>query len=71
MTLHPDFVRETTAVTEKLFSSPEIKVELFSQVRKKHHEVQLSVFNKLQTSAMKKLQELDDFMGVNGGCLFS
>ena len=63
-TLHPDFVRETTAVTEKIFSSPEFEVELSSQVRKKCHEHQLGVFNKLQTTAMMKLQELDEFVGL-------
>ena len=63
-TLHPDFVRETTAVTEKIFSSPQLEVELSSQVRKKRHEHQLAVFNKLQTAAMTKLRELDEFVGL-------
>ena len=45
-TLHPDFVRETTAVTEKIFSSPQLEVELSSQVRKKRHKHHLAVFNK-------------------------
>ena len=64
MSLHPEFVRQMTEVTEKLFSCPDIKVELSSQVRKRRHEVQLSVFNKLQTSTMKKLEELDEFVGL-------
>ena len=63
-TLHPDFVRETTAVTEKIFSSPQLEVELSSQVRKKRHEHQLAVFNKLQTVAMTKLRKLDKFVGL-------
>ena len=63
-TLHPDFVKETTAVSEKIFSSPQLEIELSSQVRKKLHEHQLAVFNKLQTAAMTKLRELDDFVGL-------
>ena len=35
--LYPDFVRDTTAVTEKIFSSPQLEIELSSQVRKKRH----------------------------------
>merc|ERR1711867_11370 len=63
-TLHPDFVRVTTAVTEKIFSSPQLEIELSSQVRKKLHKHQLAVFNKLQTAAMTKLRELNDFVGL-------
>ena len=33
-TLHPDFVKETTAVSEKIFSSPQLEIELSSQLRK-------------------------------------
>ena len=62
MSLHPEFVQQMTAVTERLFSSLDIEVELSSQVRERRHEVQLSVFNRLQTSAMKKLEELDEFV---------
>ena len=64
MSLHPEFVHQVTGVTEKLFSSPDIEVELSSQVTKRHHEVQVSVFNKLQMSAMKKVEELDEFVGL-------
>ena len=64
MSLHPEFVLQMTQVTEKLFSSPDIKVELSTQVRKKCHETQLSVFNKLQTLAAEKLEELDGFVGL-------
>merc|ERR1711867_256119 len=63
-TLHPYFVKETTAVSEKIFSSPQLEIELSSQVRKKCHEHQLAVFNKLQTAAMTKLRELDEFVGL-------
>ena len=64
MSLHPEFVRQVTGVTEKIFSSPDIEQELSAQVRKKCHEVQLSVFNKLQSAAMLKLEELDEFVGL-------
>ena len=53
-----------TGVTEKIFSSPDIEQELSAQVRKKRHKVQLSVFNKLQSAAMLKLKELDEFVGL-------
>ena len=56
-TLHPEFLKETTAVSEKIFSSPQLEIELSSQVRKKRHEHQLAVFSKLQTAAMTKLRE--------------
>ena len=64
MTLHQEFVLQVINVTEKLFSSPDIEVELSTQVRKKRHETQLSVFNKLQTLAAEKLEELDSFIGL-------
>ena len=38
MTLHPEFVREMTGTSEKLFSSPEIEAELSVQLRKKRHD---------------------------------
>ena len=47
MTLHQEFVLQVTNVTEKMFSSPDIEIELSTQVRKKRHETQLTVFNKL------------------------
>ena len=62
ISLHPQFVRQVTEVTEKLFSSSDIEVELSTQVRKKCHKTQLSVFNKLQTLATQKLEELDGFV---------
>ena len=64
MSLHPEFVHQVTGVMEKIFSSPDIEVELSTQVKKRCHEVQLSVFNKLQTAAMLKLEELDEFVGL-------
>ena len=38
--LHPEFVKETTAFSVSLFSSPQLELELSSQLRKKHHEHQ-------------------------------
>ena len=64
MTLHQEFVLEMTQVTERLFSSPDIEAELSVTVRKKRHETQLAVFNKLQTLAAEKLEELDSFVDV-------
>ena len=64
MTLHQEFVLEMTQVTERLFSSPDIETELSVTVRKKRHETQLTVFNKLQTLTAEKLEELDSFIGV-------
>ena len=64
MSLHSEFVLQVTEVTEKLFSSPDIEVELSTQVRKKCHKTQPSVFNKLQTLAAEKLEELDGFVGL-------
>ena len=66
MTLHPVFVCQMTGVSEKLFSNPEIEAELSVQLRKKHHNTQLSVFNRLQTAAIRKLEELDEFVGLPG-----
>ena len=51
-------------VTERLFLSPDLEAELSVAVRKKRHETQLAVFNKLQTLAAEKLEELDSFIGV-------
>ena len=70
MSLHQEFVLQVTNVTEKLFSSPDIEVELSTQVRKKRHETQLSVFNKLQTLAAEKLEELDSFIGLQVNVLY-
>ena len=64
MTLHPEFVHQVTGVTEKLFSNPEIKAELTAQLRKRRHNTQLSVFNRLQTAAIRKLEKLDEFLGL-------
>ena len=64
MSLHPEFVLQMTQVTEKLFASPDIEVELSTQVRKKRHETQLSVFNNLQTLAAQKLEDLDGIVGL-------
>ena len=64
MTLHQEFVLEMTQVTERLFSSPDIEAELSVAVRKKRHETQLVTFNKLQTLAAEKLEELDGFIGL-------
>ena len=64
MTLHPEFVHEMTGTSEKLFSSPEIKAELSVQLRKKRHDTQLSVFNRLQTDAIRKLQDLEELIGT-------
>ena len=58
MTMPPEFIREMTGTSEKLFSSPQVKAEMFGQVRKKRHNTQLSVFNRLQTIAIRKLEEL-------------
>ena len=60
MTLHPEFVCEMTGTSEKLFSSPEIDAKFLVQLRKKRHDTQLSVFNRLQTAAIRKLEELDE-----------
>ena len=64
MTLYPEFVREMTSNSEKLFSNPEIKAELSGPVRKKQHDTQLSVFNRLQNDAVRKLHELEEFIGM-------
>ena len=64
MTLHQEFVLVVTNVTERMFSFPDIEVELSTQVRKKRHETQLTVFNKLQTLAAERLEELDSFIGL-------
>ena len=56
MTLHPEFVREMTGTSEKIFSSLQIKTELVGPVRKKCHDTQLSVFNRLQTVLVGKQQ---------------
>ena len=34
------------------------------QLRKKRHDTQLSVFNRFQTPAIRKLEELDEFVGL-------
>ena len=62
--IHPEFVRETTAFSVSLFSSPQLELELSSQLRKKRHEHQQAVFNKLQAAAMTKLRDLDEFVGL-------
>ena len=54
-----------TQVTERLFLSPDLEAELSVPVRKKRHETQLAVFNKLQTIAAEKLEELDSFVDVH------
>ena len=64
LTQHQEFVLGVTNVTERMFSSPDIEVELSVTVRKKRHETQLVMFNKLQTLAAEKLVELDDFIGL-------
>ena len=58
------FNKLQTLTAEKLFSSPDIEVELSTQVRKKRHGTQLSVFNKLQILTAEKLEELDGFIGL-------
>ena len=55
MTLHPEFVHEMTGNSEKHFSSPEIEAELSAPMRKKLHDTKLSVFNRLQIYAIRKL----------------
>ena len=64
MTVQPEFVCQMTCVSEKLFSNPEIEAELSVQLRKKRHDTQLSIFNRLQTAAIRKLEELDEFVGL-------
>ena len=59
--MHQEFVYEMIQVTERLFSSPDLEAELSVAVRKKRHETQLAVFNKLQSIAVEKLEELDIF----------
>ena len=64
MNLHPKFVHEMTGNSEKLFSNPEIEAELSGPVRKKQHNTQLSTFNRLQNDAVRKLHELEEFVGM-------
>ena len=64
MTLHQEFRCEMTGNSEKLFSNPEIKPELSAPMRKKRHDTQLSIFNRLQNDAVRKLQELEEFIGM-------
>ena len=64
MTLYPEFVCEMTGNSKKLFSISENETELSSPVRKKQHDTQLSVFNRLQNDAVRKLHELEEFIGM-------
>ena len=45
MTLHQEFVLVVTNVTQRMFSIPDIEVKLSTQVRKKSHKTQLTVFH--------------------------
>ena len=51
-------------MTEKMFSSPDIEVELSAAVRKRKHKTQLAIFNKLQLIADDKLVQLDEFINL-------
>ena len=48
-----------------MFSSPDIEAEFSTAMRKRRHETQLVMFNKLQALAADKLVQLDEFIGLN------
>ena len=64
MNLNPKFVREMSGNNERMFSHPEIEAELSGPARKKQHDKQLSAFNRLQNDAVRKLQELEEFVSM-------
>ena len=52
---HQTFIQGLTNISEKMFSSLDIEVEISAAVRKRKHETQLATFNKLQLIAADKL----------------
>ena len=64
---HQAFIVGVTNVTEKLFSSHEVKAEMSAANRKCKREGQLSTLNKPQLLALEKFLQLDKFITLEIG----